>query len=134
MLVKLFPRTCRRYLSLPLFGPVMDDFDDWLLEQGYARSSRRRLLLPNVAQLDRQLRRRGVNHIKNLTPLALQRCWDLPAQTGIHLGLDSRAGSTRLVAWSRTSWNPTNSSGRADCYERESSRENILAAWTTGSP
>src|ERR1019366_1438578 len=70
MLVKLFPRTYRRYLSLPLFGPVMDDFDDCLLEQGYARSTRSRLLLPNVAQVDRQLRRRGVRHIQDLTPLS----------------------------------------------------------------
>ena len=92
MLVKLFPRTCRRYLSLPLFGPVMDDFDDWLLEQGYARSTRSRLLLPNVAQVDRQLRRRGVNHIKNLTPLALQRCWDL-----LHRRFPMKAAAARVM-------------------------------------
>ena len=91
MLIKLFPRASRRYLSLPLFGPVMDDFDDWLSEQGDARSSRRRLLLPNVANLDHLLRRHGVEHIDNLTPLALQRCWNVlhrrfPAKaTAVHV-------------------------------------------------
>jgi site-specific recombinase XerD len=92
MLVKLFPRAGRRYLSLPLFGPVMDDFDDWLLEQGYARSSRRRLLLPNVAHVDQQLRRRGVEHIKNLTPLALQRCWNL-----LHRRFPAKAAAVHVM-------------------------------------
>jgi hypothetical protein len=40
MLVSLLPRSAHRYLSLPLFGPVVDDFDDWLLERGYTRGSR----------------------------------------------------------------------------------------------
>jgi hypothetical protein len=41
MLATLFPKVSRNYLSLPLFGPVMDDFSDWLGQEGYTRKSRR---------------------------------------------------------------------------------------------
>ena len=75
MLAKLFPKSARRYLSLPLFGPVVDDFDDWLLEEGYTRGSRRCCLFPTVVHMDQHLRRCGIERIEDLTPLALQRCW-----------------------------------------------------------
>lgn len=75
MLAKVFPKAARRYLSLPLFGPIVDDFDDWLLEQGYTRSSRRCSLFPTVVRMDQHLRRCGIKRIEDLTPLALQRCW-----------------------------------------------------------
>jgi integrase/recombinase XerD len=75
MLASLFPKSAHRYLSLPLFGPVVDDFDDWLLEQGYTRGSRRHCLFPTVVRMDQHLRRCGIERIKDLTPLTLQRCW-----------------------------------------------------------
>jgi hypothetical protein len=39
MLTNIFPASAHRYLSLPLFGVVVDGFADWLVEQGYARVS-----------------------------------------------------------------------------------------------
>ena len=41
MLRELFPKAFNRYLSLPLLGPILDDFDNWLLEQGYQFRTRR---------------------------------------------------------------------------------------------
>lgn len=74
MLATLSPKSARRYLSLPLFGPVIDDFDRWLSEQGYALGSRHNQLVI-VAQLDSYLRRRGVRCIQELTPAVFDRCW-----------------------------------------------------------
>jgi len=37
MLATLFPKSAQRYLSLPLFGSVMEDFADWLVGQNYTR-------------------------------------------------------------------------------------------------
>ena len=74
MLAKLFPRSARRYSTLPLFGPVMDGFDDWLLERGYTHGSRR-AELQIVVHVDRYLRRQGARRIQDLTALAFHRCW-----------------------------------------------------------
>lgn len=74
MLATLSPKSARRYLSLPLFGPVIDDFDRWLSEQGYAPGSRHNQLVI-VAQLDSYLRRRGIRCIQELTPAVFDRCW-----------------------------------------------------------
>src|SRR6516225_4555991 len=43
------------------------------------------------------------------------------SEQGYTRGLDASAGSMRLVAWSRTSWNHTHSSGSDDDHEGESS-------------
>ena len=37
LLEKLRPRAYARYQSLPLFGPVIDEFCQWLSDQGYAK-------------------------------------------------------------------------------------------------
>ena len=37
LLQKLRPRAYARYQSLPLFGPVIDEFCQWLSDQGYAK-------------------------------------------------------------------------------------------------
>ena len=74
MLTTLFPKSAQRYLSLPLFGPVMEDFADWLVGQNYTRISCGCHLLPTVVLMDRHLRRRGIDGIQDLSSLALHRC------------------------------------------------------------
>jgi integrase/recombinase XerD len=75
MLASLLPRSAHRYLSLPLFGPLVDDFDNWLLERGYSRASRRNVLIPTIVHMDQYLRGSGIERIQDLTPQTLQRCW-----------------------------------------------------------
>jgi len=41
MLRSLFPKVHRKYLSMPVLGPVADGFDDWLAVNGYAEGSRK---------------------------------------------------------------------------------------------
>jgi hypothetical protein len=36
MLRSLFPNSHRRFLSLPLSGPIAEGFDDWLTFNGYS--------------------------------------------------------------------------------------------------
>ncbi len=91
MLATLFPKGSRRYLSLPLFGPVLDSFADWLLEQGYIRSSRR-YALRIVVRMDRYLRRQGIQHIQELTPSTFHRCWK-----ALHRRVPAAAGTARVM-------------------------------------
>jgi integrase/recombinase XerD len=86
MLATLFPNSVGQYLSLPLLGPVIEDFECWLVEQGYTSDSRRNKVKV-VAQVDCYLRRRGVRRIRGLAPAAFQDCWKalrrrLPSQAG----------------------------------------------------
>ena len=56
MLNDLFPRKSTRYCALPLLGPIADDFDTWLSEQGYRRGTRQQQACALV-RIDRDLRR-----------------------------------------------------------------------------
>ena len=74
MLHSLFPRAHRRFLSLPLLGPLADGFDDWLTVNGYAPVSRKNSIcvLPHV---DAALRHRQVKEVANITHAVLHDCW-----------------------------------------------------------
>ena len=74
MITTLFTKATRKYLSLPLFGPVMDDFSDWLEQEGYTRKSRR-YAFRMIAWMDTYLRRRRFKRLQELTPVALHGCW-----------------------------------------------------------
>ena len=74
MIRELFPRTHDRYLSLPLLGSLADDLAQWLLDEGYARRTRRQFLRA-VAPLDRALRQRGLDRINALAWRDLVACW-----------------------------------------------------------
>jgi integrase/recombinase XerD len=74
MLNELFPRRSSRFLALPLLGPIVDDFDTWLLTQGYRRSTRR-LQARALVQIDRDLRRHGVRPSATWTQADLDACW-----------------------------------------------------------
>lgn len=41
MLTQIFPQDSRRYLSLPVLGPVMERYAGWLQEQRYTWRSTR---------------------------------------------------------------------------------------------
>src|SRR5262245_32204062 len=74
MLNELFPRRAARFLTLPLLGPVVDDFDTWLSTQGYRRSTRR-LPARALVRIDRDLRRHGVQRGAAWKQADLDACW-----------------------------------------------------------
>jgi integrase/recombinase XerD len=70
-LVELFPHSFSRWRPLPLFGDHLDDFIDWLRNQGYATASVRNYLnaLPRVV---RRLQRKRVRSVAQLSE---QKLW-----------------------------------------------------------
>jgi len=91
MLRSIFPEAYRRFLSLPVLGPIADGFDDWLVSNGYALRSREDSIrmLPHV---DADLRRRQVKEFAHLTHPALHDCWRALLKT-----YHRRAGTVRTL-------------------------------------
>jgi integrase/recombinase XerD len=74
MLHAQFLRSYRRFLSLPVLGPIADALDDWLATIGYTRSSRE-VSLTMLPYVDAELRRRGVRQLTDLTLPVLHDSW-----------------------------------------------------------
>ena len=74
MLSTLFPTVSKKCLKLPLFRGVMEDFADWLAQQGYARLHMR-ATLNVVRKVERYLLRKGIQRVENIPPAALHRYW-----------------------------------------------------------
>jgi integrase/recombinase XerD len=74
MLQFLLPRAHHKFLALPLLGPVVDGFDNWLAANGYTHGSRKFTIrmLPHV---EAALRRRRTRAIASLTHTMLEACW-----------------------------------------------------------
>ncbi|MBP0591941.1 tyrosine-type recombinase/integrase [Paraburkholderia sp. LEh10] len=73
MIRELLPTAYARHLSLPLLGPILDDFDDWLVLQGYRFNSRQCYLLRCTA-IDAYFRKRHRTTLASLTPEGLRKC------------------------------------------------------------
>jgi integrase/recombinase XerD len=74
MLETLLPKAHRKFLSLPVLGPVVDGFDDWLAGKGYTRGSRK-FSIRILREVDADLRRRRVHEVAKLTHPILHDCW-----------------------------------------------------------
>lgn len=92
MLHSLLPKAHRKFSSLPLLGPIIDGFDDWLAASGYTPGSRKFAIrmLPHV---DADLRRRRARHVASLTPAMLHACWRALIKT-----FPTNAGTVRSLA------------------------------------
>ncbi len=77
MLLQLYPRVHRRYSSLPVFGPIVENFGTWLLNQGYSTDCIREHFCC-MRRIARLLHKRGVGSVAELTRAKLQAC--APAQ------------------------------------------------------
>jgi integrase/recombinase XerD len=73
MLRSLYPKAYRKYLSLPLLGPITDGFDDWLAASGFTRGSRT-LSIHILPLVDKKLRRRGIDEVAKLNHTVLDDC------------------------------------------------------------
>ena len=91
MLLQLYPRVHRRYSSLPVFGPIVENFGAWLLKQGYSTDCIREHFCC-MRRIARLLHKRGVGSVAELTRAKLQAC--APAER-----LDDKrlAASVRLL-------------------------------------
>jgi len=75
MLVQLRPKVHESYRSLPVLGPIVDEFTDWVHRCGYSMSAFSGLL-GHVRGLDRFFQRRGLRHWEELTQQHFQTAWE----------------------------------------------------------
>lgn len=73
MLIELFPKAHKRFLSLPLLGSIAEDFTSWLQQQGYQRGSTR-LCLRTLSRIDALIRQRGRSTLSEVTREDLRVC------------------------------------------------------------
>jgi hypothetical protein len=102
MLQSLLPRAHHKSLALPLLGPIVDGFDDWLAANGYTPGSRRFAIrmLPHV---DADLRRRKVRAVPTLTHSTLHASWRhlmklFPTNAGTVRSLERYLTATGMIA------------------------------------
>jgi hypothetical protein len=111
MLRSLLPKSYHKFLSLPLLGPITDDFDDWLVASGFTRGSRK-FSIRMLPRVDANLRRRRVDKV---------------AKPSAMVSMNWRAASTAAPVGCRGDW-PWWS-----CYRKRSSskyaKENSGRKW-----
>ena len=73
MIHELLPTSYVRHLSLPVLGPVLDDFDDWLVLHGYQFNTRQSYLL-RCSAIETYLHKRRQHSLSALTPESLRKC------------------------------------------------------------
>src|SRR5215469_7077855 len=74
MLNQLRPKAHAAYRSLPIFGPIVDDFSDWAQRCEYEFKSFRSQF-GNLRHVARYFRRRGLRSLQELTPLHFDAAW-----------------------------------------------------------
>ena len=66
MLKELFPKVYRRYSSLPVLGPTLGEFAEFLVREGYSRVPIRHHLR-TARRIDERLRLRGCRTVPEIT-------------------------------------------------------------------
>lgn len=74
MLLQLRPRSYQNYLSLPIFGSIVDEFTSWSSRRGYTLTTIRSQL-KHVMTLDNYFIQRGLQALKELTHKSFERAW-----------------------------------------------------------
>lgn len=97
MLTELFPQVHSRYSSLPVLGPILDGFAEWLLRQGYRRALVRRHLR-GARRADAALQRRGCLSLGEITREALSACLPRHAKDDPNLASTLRLLERHLAA------------------------------------
>ena len=105
MLRSLFPKSHRKFASLPLLGPIVDGFDDWLAATGYTPGSRE-FSIRMFRHVDTYLRRHHIRDVASLNHETLHACWrDLiiifPTNAGSVRALERYLVAKELIANSR---------------------------------
>ena len=74
MLRSLFPKAHHKFLSIPLLGPIVDGFDDWLAANRYTSGSRE-FAIRMLPHIDAEFRHRQIKDLASLTAPVLHDCW-----------------------------------------------------------
>jgi len=90
MLRKLYPRGHARVLALPILGPYVEEFTEWLCAQGYP-SLPIRLRLAALPRVDWLLRARGLHSLKDVAAADLLALAPQDSQDDIYLSATVRS-------------------------------------------
>ena len=87
---------------MPLLGPVVDGFDDWLATSGYTRWSRK-LSIYMLPRVDADIQGRRVKEVAHLTSSVLHDCWrtlikPYPDRAGTVRKLEQYLAANGLIA------------------------------------
>ena len=74
MLRDLLPQSHRRHVTLPLLGPLLNDFDEWLVAQGYRYFTRQCYVLRCTA-IEEYFHQHAQHKVAALTVENLRKCW-----------------------------------------------------------
>jgi integrase/recombinase XerD len=85
MVIDLFPRAHARFTCLPLLGPHLDGFVEWLSAHGYPETPIQRRVR-KAPLLDARLRRRGVRDVSALSRAELLRFAPSDSESDVYLG------------------------------------------------
>jgi site-specific recombinase XerD len=73
MLKDLFDRALPQYHAFPIFGSVLDDFDEWLAKQGYTFLTRQNYLI-YCGQIERYFQKRKISAFSDLSNESFRKC------------------------------------------------------------
>jgi site-specific recombinase XerD len=91
MLIKLRPKAHQSYRTLPILGPIVDEFTDWIQRCGYSMKAFGPLL-SNVRHLALFFHRRGLRKLAELNQDHFQAAWER-----LHRQNSTRGGMVRQV-------------------------------------
>ena len=91
MLIKLRPKAHQSYRTLPILGPLVDEFTDWIHRSGYSMNAFRSLL-SNVRHLAHFFNRQGIRKLEELSEDHFQAAWQK-----LHRQNSTRGGTVRQV-------------------------------------
>ena len=74
MLQSILPKAHAKFRALPLLGPIVDGFEDWLTTSGYTPGSRK-FVIRFLPHADADWRRRGIRQLADLTRPILYESW-----------------------------------------------------------
>src|SRR5659263_185927 len=74
MISEICPLAHQRYLSLPVLGPILDEFTEWALQQGYSFLTVWKEL-PFTASIDDLFRKRGIKQLGDLQHADFDAAW-----------------------------------------------------------
>ncbi len=74
MISGIYPRAYQKYVSLPMFGPVVEEFAEWLRQKGY-QDSTIKYKLSVVPHVEAFFAERGAQRLDDLTCDDLEEAW-----------------------------------------------------------
>ena len=74
MISDLLPKSYRRHVALPVLGSLLDDFDEWLVSQGYSYFTRQCYVLRCTA-IEQYFHQHAQHNLATLRFEELDKCW-----------------------------------------------------------